>query len=91
MGTMLIIAFIALLLALGMAHVIQKSASQHAWFWRVSGFVAVLPALLIYVGMQLSSQMVAWGLLLLMPAAGAWAMGWFLGSAFGKRPSTNGS
>lgn len=91
MGLILILAVIAFLLAFAIARVVQKSAGRHGRFWRVVGFIAVLPALLIYVGMQFSSQMVAWGLLMLMPAAGAWAVGWIIGSALQKRPLTNGT
>lgn len=44
-----------------------------------SGALAILPAVQISLGMQFSSQMVAWGLSLLTPAATTWALGWIVG------------
>jgi high-affinity Fe2+/Pb2+ permease len=91
MTSMLTIAFVALLLAFVVARVVQKSAGRRPWFWPATGACAVAPVVLIYVSMQFSSQMVAWALLLLTPAAVAWATGWFVGSVLRTRSSANGS
>jgi hypothetical protein len=91
MEAMLTVALCALLLAFSIARTVGRRIIRGTWSWLPIGAVAVSPAMAIYVCMQFSSQMVAWGLLLLTPAAIAWALGWIVGFAHGKRHLTDSS
>ncbi|MBB4097442.1 hypothetical protein [Sphingomonas kyeonggiensis] len=91
MTLMLAIAIGAFLLAFFAARIVAKSVKKRFWSWLAVGSVAVLPTVALYAGIRHSSQMVGWGLLLLVPASIAWALGWIVCFAYTKCQLVNGS
>ena len=82
MALVLTTALLALFLAFSLARLIKNGVRRRPLSQVTTVIVAALPSVLILVGMQFSSQMVGWGLLLLLPATIAWGVGWAVGYTF---------
>jgi hypothetical protein len=88
MASMLSAVLISFLLAMGVGRFVARVA-QRSGIWPIATFVAVLPSVIIAVGMQFATQMIAWGLLILIPTAAAWLIGCLAGLALSTRTERN--
>jgi hypothetical protein len=77
---MLTAAFVMLALAFGFGKLIRLTAKpSHRWL--IAGTISLLPGAVIVLGMLFATQMLAWGLLILLPGAVTWFAGCVAGAA----------
>lgn len=79
MGTMLTISVIGLAFGL-LAGRLVRAVVQPSRLWPITCLLALVPGIVIGSAMPFVTQMVAWGLLILIPAAAAWLTGCIAGA-----------